>query len=149
MARAHPDTGGNHELFIWAGRVKKLVCGGEFGTTERQWRETSSKDTAECIPFDSYADFEVLTSRAVAMATAVAEPYGYLLRYLVDCYPVLEGPLDDQQRRGASYRMLAAIGHRVAMSKAERVQWYRIAESIPISARHAGHILSRLKRRAA
>jgi hypothetical protein len=31
----------------------------------------------------------------------------------------------------------------------ERTHWYRIAESIPLSQRHAGHLLSRLKRRAA
>jgi hypothetical protein len=37
----------------------------------------------------------------------------------------------------------------VGMTKAERVQWYRIAEAIPLSQRHAGHILSRLKKRAA
>jgi hypothetical protein len=29
------------------------------------------------------------------------------------------------------------------------VQWYRIAEAIPLSQRYVGHILSRLKRRAA
>ena len=85
----------------------------------------------------------------MTMASAVAEPYGYLLRRLADCYPVSEGPLYDQQRRGASYKMLAAIGHGVGMSKVERVQWYRIAESIPLSQRHAGHILKRLKERAA
>lgn len=83
------------------------------------------------------------------MAAAVAEPYGYLLRQVVDCYPVSEGALYDQQRRGASYRALAAIGHMVGMTKSERIQWYRIAETVPLSQRHAGHILSQLKRRAA
>jgi hypothetical protein len=29
------------------------------------------------------------------------------------------------------------------------VGWYRIAETIPLSQRHAGHILSRLKGQAA
>jgi len=65
------------------------------------------------------------------------------------CHPAEDGPLGDQQRRGASYKSLAAIGHRVGMTKAERIQWYRIAEAVPLSQRHAGHILSRLKRRAA
>jgi hypothetical protein len=85
----------------------------------------------------------------VTMAAAVAEPYGYLLRQVADCEPAEDEPLRDQQRRGASFKSLAAIGHRVGMTKAERVQWYRIAEAIPLSQRHAGHILSRLKRRAA
>ena len=149
MARAHPDAGGAHELFIWAGRVKELVCSDELQTSRRQAHESPRKGSVECIPFDPYADFEVLTSRAVAMASAVAEPYAYLLRRLADCHPVSDGPLLDQQRRGASYRALAAIGHKVEMSKAERVQWYRIAEAIPLSQRHVLHILSHLERPAA
>jgi hypothetical protein len=83
------------------------------------------------------------------MVAAVAEPYGYLLRQLAGCHAAETGPLYDQQRRGASYKSLAAISHQVGMSKAERVQWYRIAEAIPLSQRHAGHILSKLKRQAA
>jgi hypothetical protein len=35
------------------------------------------------------------------------------------------------------------------MTKAERVRWYRVAEEIPLSDRHAAHILSRSKRSAA
>jgi hypothetical protein len=101
------------------------------------------------VPFDEFADFEVLTDRAVTMADAVAEPYGYLLRQVADCYPVSEGPLYDQQQRGASYKRLAAIGHQVGMSKEERIGWYRVAETIPLSDRHARHILSRLKKAAA
>ena len=101
---------------------------------------------AQC---DEDAFLEVLTDRAVAMAEAVAEPYGFLLRQVADCEPAEDGPLRDQQRCGASFKSLAAIGHRVGMTKVERVQWYRIAEVIPLSQCHAGHILSRLKRRAA
>ena len=156
VARTHPDAGGSHELFIWTGAMRDAICGGELGNEiprrERddhpsRRRETSS--AADRVPFDRFADFEVLSDRAVTMAAAVAEPYGYLLRQVADCYPVSEGPLYDQQRRGASYRSLAAIGHTVGMTKEERVQWYAIAEAIPLSQRHAGHILSRLKRQAA
>ena len=89
------------------------------------------------------------TGRARMRADAVAEPYGYLLRQVADCGPANEGALRDQQRRGATYKQLAAIGHRVGMSSAERAQWYDVCRSIPLSQRHAGHILSRLKRRAA
>jgi len=158
--RSHPDAGGDHELFIWTVATRDAICGGELGNqipqrepddhTSRRWADsTSSAREPERVPFDQFADFEVLTDRAVTMAAAVAEPYGYLLRQVADCYPVSDGPLHDQQRRGASYKSLAAIGHQVGMSKAERVQWYGIAEAIPLSQRHAGHILSRLKRRAA
>jgi hypothetical protein len=112
-------------------------------------RESSTTAAADRVPFDQLADFGILTDRALAMAGSVAEPYGFLLRQVADCYPVEWGPLHDQQLRGATYKTLAAIGHTVGMSKAERVQWYRIAETISLSQRHAGHILSRLKRRAA
>jgi hypothetical protein len=35
------------------------------------------------------------------------------------------------------------------MTKAERIGWYRVAEDLPLSNRHAGHILSKLKKQAA
>jgi len=151
VSRSHPDAGGDHELFIWTMATRDVICGGELGSEipRRERRETPTSSAGECIPFDRFADFEVLTDRAVTMVAVVAEPFGYLLRQVADCYPASEGPLYDQQRRGASYKSLAAIGYQIGMSKAERVQWYRIAEAIPLSQRHAGHILSRLKRRAA
>jgi hypothetical protein len=148
VARAHPDAGGDHDLFIWTMATRDVVCGGELGS-EIPRRERQTSGVGERIPFDEDALLEVLTDRAVTMAEAVAEPYGYLLRQVADCHPVESGPLYEQQRRGASYKSLAAIGYQVGMSKAERVQWYGIAESIPLSQRHAGHILSKLQRAAA
>jgi len=163
VALAHPDAGGDHELFIWTGTLRDVVCNSKTATSRQfaedteptvhpsRQRQASTFSTADRVSFDQFADFEVLTDRAVTMAAAVAEPFGYLLRHVVDCYPVSSeaGPLYDQQLCGASYKSLAAVGHSVAMTKAERVQWYRIAEAIPLSQRHAGHIFSRLKRRAA
>ena len=151
VALTHPDAGGDHELFIWTGALRDVLIGGELGREipRRPRREAPTASAGERVPFDEDADYRILTSRAIAMTEAVAEPYGYLLRQVADCVPAEDGPLYDQQRRGASYKSLAAIGHQVGMSKAERVQWYRIAEAIPLSQRHAGHILSRLKRRAA
>jgi len=157
LARAHPDTGGTHELFIWAGAVRDVLCGLSLpagGNPEAEdhrsrRRDPSTPSAGERVPFDEDALLEVLTDRAIAMAEAVAEPYGYLLRQVADCHPAEGGPLHDQQRRGASYTSLAAIGHRVGMSKAERVQWYGIAEAVPLSQRHAGHILGKLHRAAA
>jgi hypothetical protein len=35
------------------------------------------------------------------------------------------------------------------MSKEERVGWYRVAEDLTLSDRHASHLLGRLKKRAA
>jgi hypothetical protein len=158
VSRSHPDAGGDHELFIWTVAVRDAVCSGELGPETPRFehqdhpsrqREVSTIGTADRVPFDQFSDFEVLTDRALAMAAAVAEPYGYLLRQVADCYPASEGPLYDQQHCGASYRSLAAIGHMVGMTKAECVQWYSIAEAVPLSQRHAGHILSKLQKAAA
>jgi hypothetical protein len=151
VGRSHPDAGGDHELFIWTVATRDAICGGELEAEipkVERWAP-STLGTGERVPFDAEASLEILTDRAVAMAEAVAEPYGFLLRQVADCEAAEDGPLRDQQRCGASFKSLAAIGHRVGMTKAERIQWYRIAESVPLSQRHAGHILSRLKRRAA
>jgi hypothetical protein len=151
VGRSHPDAGGDHELFIWTVATRDAICGGELEDEipkVERWAP-STLGTGERVPFDAEASLEILTDRAVAMAEAVAEPYGFLLRQVADCEAAEDGPLRDQQRCGASFKSLAAIGHRVGMTKAERIQWYRIAESVPLSQRHAGHILSRLKRRAA
>jgi hypothetical protein len=158
ISRTHPDAGGDHELFIWTVATRDTICGGDLGdqmlrSKRREQpsrrRESPTSSAADHVAFDQFADFKILTDRALSMAEAVAEPFGYLLRQVADCHPTDGGPLHDQQRRGASYKSLAAIGHSVGMIKAERVQWYAIAEAIPLSQRHAGHILSRLKRRAA
>jgi hypothetical protein len=157
LARAHPDAGGTHELFIWTGAVRDVVCSlslraGASPEPEdhpSRRREPSTNDDPARVPFDEDAYLEVLTDRAVTMADAVAEPYGYLLRQLADCHPLSVGSLHDQQRCGASYKALAAIGHQVGMTKAERIQWYSIAESVPLSQRRAGHILGKLQKAAA
>lgn len=148
LSRADPDAGGDHE-FIWTGAVRDLVCDSRVPPWGVNSTEARSDEQPARVPFDSYADFAVQTDRAVSMASAVAEPFAYLLRQVADCYPASEGPLYDQQRLGASYKSLAAIGHAVGMAKGERRLWYRLSESIPLSQRHAGHLLSRLKRRAA
>jgi hypothetical protein len=127
MGRAHPDAGGDHDLFIWTVATRDAICGGELPKHERgeqpsRRRETSGSSAGECIPFDKDALLEVLTVRALAMAEVVAEPYGYLLRQVADCYASKSEPLCEQQHRGASYGSLAAIGHMVGMNKAERVQ---------------------------
>jgi hypothetical protein len=157
VGRAHPDAGGDDDLFIWAVAVRDVVCSSSLHASVNpepedhpsRRREASTAAAPDRVPFDRFADLEVLTDRALSMAESSAEPLDFLLTQVADCYAVVEGPLYNQQRRGATYRTLAAIGHTVAMSKAERVGWYRIAETIPLSQRHASHILSRLKGQAA
>jgi hypothetical protein len=82
------------------------------------------------------------------MPEKVSGIHGTLLEMLEDCEapPLTTGAW---QQRGASYKSLAAIGHTVGMTKAERGRWYRIAEAVPLSQRHAGHILNELQKAAA
>ncbi len=149
VARTHPDAGGDHELFIWTGAVRDVVCGREtFSLRSENSPPPRSDEDPPRVPFDLSADFSALTARALAMAEQVGGVYGALLEMLSDC----EAPPSTTgawEQRGASYKKLAAVGHMVSMTKAERGRWYRIAEDIPLSDRHAGHILGRLKKRAA
>jgi hypothetical protein len=160
VARTHPDSGGTHELFIWTMATRDVVCGGELGTeTPRRasheqhsrGRDTSASSAGERIPFQAKlgTQFVALKNRALAVAEEVEEPYKILLYLLVDCAEAEDGPLFKMQQQGATYRSLAAITYRAGMSKSERVRWYRVAEGIPLSQRHAGHILSQLQREAA
>jgi hypothetical protein len=98
------------------------------------------------VPFPELADFEALTARALDVAQEVGGIFAAPLRHLADCRPMPS--MAREQERGASYKRLAYIAHLAGMSKDERTEWYRIAECIPLADRHAGHLLSKLKRRA-
>ncbi len=92
-------------------------------------------------------DFENLTDKALSLADTVDATYRTLLFLLEDIEEEDEdSPLFTQQQLGATYKTLAAIGHASGMDKAERALWYKLAEQIPLSQRHAGHILTRLKK---
>jgi len=154
IAKAHPDAGGDHELFIWAGSVKDLVCSGRRPESQ-SWRgarrpagysESSPEEPAR-VPYSPWTNFREATDEALRYANAHPDIYGRLLSLLEDCYPL--DHMRHEQERGASYKRLAAIGYQAGMSKEERIGWYRVAESVPLSDRHAGHILSQLKRAAA
>ncbi len=151
VARTHPDAGGSHELFIWAGAVRDAACGGMLrvesnpqpGDNPSRHREPTPPDDKPRIPYPPGTDFEESTRRALR----VEGPYAAVLASLADCYPLPH--LAHEETRGASYKRLAAIAHAHGMSPKERSGWYRCAEAIPLSDRHAAHILGRLKRRAA
>ncbi|CAA9450740.1 MAG: hypothetical protein AVDCRST_MAG58-920 [uncultured Rubrobacteraceae bacterium] len=153
VACAHPDAGGDHDLFIWTGAVKAAVCGGGLRVEPKPTARTSQRppspsppDDKPRIPYPDGADFEEATRAALRLAGA-DETYGGVLSLLVDCYPLEH--LAHEQGRGACYKRLAAIAHAWGMTKEERSGWYRCAECLPLSDRHAGHILSKLKRQAA
>jgi hypothetical protein len=152
LARAHPDSGGDHELYIWAANLREVVQ--ERGGRSHHYtppppppRPPRPEPEPDCIPFEDVLGmpFDLLTQCAIGMADDLPPLYGNLLRLLEDCGEVCSGPLGRQQDRGASYKQLAAIGYAVGMSKTQRGRWYRTAEKVPLSMRHAGHILSKLK----
>ncbi len=148
VARAHPDAGGDHELLIWCGVVRNAVCGGELRVESKpqpsdnpsRRREGSTPhstpaDDKPRVPYPVGTDFNETTRRALR----VEGPYASVLSLLADCYP--QTHLAHEQARGACYKRLAAIGHLCGMGKLERTGWYRCAEAIPLSDRHASHIL--------
>jgi hypothetical protein len=157
LAVAHPDQGGSNDLFVWVRELQEHVAGDGVEPLLREARRDppSHHTTGERLDytdaFDRAGSFDGLTRVAVMYADEVGEPYAGLLRMLRDCYEAGPGDiaLHRQQNQGATYRTLAAIAHRARMSKPERIQWYRVCESVPISQRHAGHIIERLQERAA
>jgi hypothetical protein len=157
MARCHPDQGGTDDLFIWVRQLQLHVVGDAIEPPRKENappRRTTTADSPRLDYTDAFnkADsFEDLTRRAVVLADTLEEPYTSVLKLLKDCEELAEvaGIMYRQQHQGASYRSLAAIGHKVGMDKQARSYWYRIAEAIPLSQRHAGHILSKLQDEAA
>ena len=147
VARAHPDAGGSHELFVWTGAVKDLVCARVSEPPARLRPEpTAIPADPDRVPRSGAYDFEEVTRTALRYAS-LGGPYAPLLSLLADCRPL--DNMARQQSRGASYRQLAAVGHAWGMTKRERAAWYRVAEDLALAERHAFHLLGRLKRRPA
>lgn len=148
LARAHPDAGGTGELFVWAQGLREVLAdGAPTGEAYGRRNTASSSPTEEPdrIPFDADLDPIAVTRRVVALVQELDYPYSAVLRLLANCASATHGRPQLQERQGATYRQLAAIAHTVGMSYSERLEWYRVGESVPLSQRHAGHILSRLK----
>jgi hypothetical protein len=152
LAKVHPDADGDHELFIWAMNLRELVCEGGFRPPPAEASpppppppppRTADRDR---VPFDRSADFTKLTWRALQIAEDEDIPliFAKLLQLLMDCEEALFGKQRDQQHLGASYKQLTLIAHKVRMTKDQRQQWYRLAERVPLSMRHASHIISRM-----
>lgn len=153
LARCHPDAGGNEEVFVFAQGVREAVTTGPASPRQLCERCPSAptgpaEDTAR-IPFDADLDPVALSRRALALVDELEHPYSAVLWLLANCALATHGRPQLQERRGASYKQLAAIAYAVGMSYPERLKWYKVAESVPLSQRHAGHILGRLKSWAA
>lgn len=136
LARTHPDHGGDHDLFVWTMRLREQVVG--HGGADAQ----ASAPQAPRVVFVP-EDFDLLTRRALDAAHEHQGTInGYLLMLLNGC--INEPIYRDEQTRGASYRRLAKVGHLAGMTREQRSEWYRIAESVPLSDAHARYILGRL-----
>ena len=151
LSRVHPDAGGEHELFIWTRAVQEHVLAlGSFAGEDPGYRaagESSAPGQPDRVDFPPFVDHDLLTAHALKVAAEVGQPYAGVLRLLAGCVslPGFEG----QEQRGATFKQLALIAHRAGMSKRERSGWYEIAARIPLSQRHAGHLIERLGERAA
>ncbi len=99
------------------------------------------------VPFDAPAHFERLTEEALRRAEQEPSYVGRLLRLLADCRPLAE--LAHEQERGAHYDRLDLIADLAGIHDDDRLQWYRAAEGVPLTDRHARHIIDKLKRRRA
>ncbi len=95
------------------------------------------------VPYPPGIDFEERTKVALWHARHRHYGYGRLLSLVQDCHPL--DHMRHKQQLGASYKRLEAIAQAVGMDEAERVGWYEVAEGIPLSERHAEHILSKLR----
>jgi hypothetical protein len=146
VALTHPDSGGDHELCIWTQNVREHVCKGVGAHWPQPKPEPRTVYEDGRVPFPADATFGALTATAIERADAVGTLYGRLLLLLADCYTAAHPPHEGQ--RGANDKRLAYIAHLVGMSKTERIEWYRVAESIPLADRHADHIIKRLKEAA-
>jgi hypothetical protein len=156
LALAHPDGGGEHDLFIWAQALREAVFGKSAGDRADRRRESQSrrreKETTDAarVPFaaafalsNGFAD---LTAQAVRMADDVDPVHGRLLRLLEDCEEAEEDERGyHQQYVGATYRSLAYIAHQAGLNSQQRYRWYSVAEAVPLAARHAGHIIAKLQ----
>jgi hypothetical protein len=147
--RAHaPRQWGGPRVVYLDRALRDVVCNSNLtagGKTRPHRAPEGPREDKPRIPYPTGADFEEGTREALRMAEELGEfhLYGRLLGMLADCKPMEH--YAPQEQRGASYKQLAAIGHVARMSGPERAGWYRCAESVPLSDRHAAHILSKLK----
>jgi hypothetical protein len=154
LRRSHPDTGGDHDLFIWTQALHEHVAGDHIEEPPRHTRRDPPRHHQQTErldftgAFDRFNSHDSLTQHAVDMSAELQAPYCHVLSLLEDCYPAAptDTKLTRQESVGASYKQLAYIAHLSGMDHKERSRFYRIAESVPLSQRMAGHIISRLRR---
>jgi hypothetical protein len=148
LKRCHPDHGGDDDLFIWVSNVYERLAGDAYEPPRAEYvpARRSTRADSPRLDFDEAASFSFLTDRALRLAEQVDEPYRSLLRLLDDCEEVGEegGSVSRMQHVGATFKSLAALGHKAGMDGKTRSGWYEVAQAIPLSQRHCGYIHKRL-----
>lgn len=145
-ARAHPDAGGDHELFLFVKALEERLAGDVVvPTISEPPHRPGTADEAPRVPFEWDVPHEELVRRALLVAHDVLEPYASLLRLLSSYRGAVSPAMRREERRGPTYRLLAAIGHAAGMTPRQRRSWYRIAERAGLSARAGAYIFDRLK----
>jgi hypothetical protein len=148
LARAHPDSGGEHSLFLWALGVREYVAGETMEPPRPEYAppRRSTRADSRRVPFDESRSFDYITARALRKAVELEEPFRTLIGLLEGAVEVGEeaGPLYRMQRQGATFKSLAALGHKANMNGAQRARLYRIAEELSLSQGHAGHLHKKL-----
>jgi len=86
-------------------------------------------------------DFDRITAAALNLDPAY--PAIHLQALLL-----LEGirywPESPGQDKGASYKQLGLIAHKLGMTYSQRIGWYRVCERLQLTQDHAGYIIKHL-----
>ena len=119
----------------------------------REDRGGRSGEREDRIPFDPSLvganEHVALTMRALFIGSCVDEPFASVLGLLSDCRSQDHGRPALRQSRGATYKQLAYVAHLLGISGTQRRGWYALARAVPLSERHAHHLISRLKKEGA
>jgi hypothetical protein len=143
LARAHPDAGGDDELFVWAKSLEELVARLSKAQHDPYARLGGTVKQEGRIPFDPHTDFDRISERALQFAPK-AFGYGGVLRIAGGAKRT--GTAKDH--RGATYEQLARIAYRLGIDKHQRnarKMWYRTARDVMLSEAHADHIIGSLE----
>jgi hypothetical protein len=161
IAIAHPDRAtGDHELFVFLTALREHVqgCIGHYVAelnSHSRCRESNGghDDRNDRIPYNEQLRFvdehSMLTHRALSIAETVEEPFCGVLRLLVDYNDAEHGRRALRRCRGATWRQASYVACLASTSKGERLRWYELCRSIPLSEVLASHLTNRLRAKAA
>jgi hypothetical protein len=159
-ALTHPDDSGDHELFTWTVNQIETACSGSpnaptevveylYSPPGYSSREADPARILYDASLGFIDEFVVLTLRAVSVGRHAEEPYRSLVALLIDCPADERGRAAARQERGATYGQLGRIAHDAGMTRGGRYRGYELACSIPLSEKHASHIIGRMGERRA